>query len=139
MAVGIEDVAERWARRVGVEDLTRSRSQRRNLDRRSDALCLPHPFVISKDKGLILYDRPTRRAAKLIAPELRHWGVGTSGKIISRVQCTVSNELIQIAVEGVRARLRDRVYDSARGLAVFGREASGEDREFLNGVHAQRG
>jgi len=34
-------------------------------------------------------------------------------------------------MEGVRARLDDRVYDSASGLPVFGREAVGQNGELL--------
>ncbi len=40
-------------------------------------------------------------------------------------------------MERVRARLTNRVYDSARCLTIFGRVVACQHREFLNGVHAQ--
>ena len=94
-------------------------------------------FVVSEDERLVLDDWPTRRAAELIAPELRQRGVAAPGEVISRVQRTVSYEFVHVAMEGVRAGLGDRVYDSAGGLPILGREPAGQNRELLNGVHTQ--
>ena len=58
-------------------------------------------------------------------------GVAAPGEVISRIQRTVSYEFVHVAMEGVRARLDDRVYDSASGLPVFGREAAGQNGELL--------
>src|SRR5712692_2097143 len=42
-------------------------------------------------------------------------------------------------METVRTGLGDGIYDSAGGLPVLSREAAGQYRELLNGVHAQGG
>src|SRR5260370_289717 len=42
-------------------------------------------------------------------------------------------------MEAVRTGLGDGIYDSAGGLPVLSREAAGQYRELLNGVHAQGG
>src|SRR5713101_9377114 len=113
----------------------RTRAIRRDSNCRRNSLCLAESFVVSEDKSLVLDDGPARRAAELIAPELRQRGVAAPGEVIPRVQRAVSYEFVHVAMEGVRARLGDGIYDSAGGLPILGREPAGQNRELLNGVH----
>src|SRR6267143_1829933 len=116
---------------------TRPRAIRRDSNRRRYPLRLAESFIIPEDERLVLDDWPTRRAAELIAPELRQRGVAAPGEVISRIQRTVSYEFVHVAMEGVRARLGDGIYDSAGGLPILGREPAGQNGELLNGIHTQ--
>src|SRR5260370_4481027 len=117
----------------------RTRAVRRDSNCRRNSLRLAESFVVSEDKSLVLDDGPARRAAELIAPELRQRGVAAPGEVIPRVQRTVPYEFVHVAMEGVRARLGDGVHDSSGGLPVFGREAAGQNGELANGVHTEGG
>src|SRR5882762_179519 len=116
---------------------TRPRAIRRDSNRRRYPLRLAESFIIPEDESLVLDDWPTRRAAELIAPELRQRSIAAPGEVIPRIQRTVPYEFVHVAMEGVRARLGDGIYDSAGGLPVFRRETPGQNGKLLNGVHTE--
>src|SRR5260370_19002218 len=58
-------------------------------------------------------------------------------KIVPGVESTISEELVNTAVNLIGAGPRNRVDYPSRGLPVFSGVVAGQDGEFLNGIHAQ--
>ena len=55
-------------------------------------------------------------------------------EVVGRVERVVTEELVETAVQAVRARLERDADDAGRGAAVFGRVAVGDDLELLDRV-----
>jgi hypothetical protein len=125
----------RYGRISVAEDAVASVQSRHGLDR-SNALGLPNGFEVGKEEGTVLNDRSASGPAELIALERRLRGGGILEEI-PRVEGTVPEKLINAAVERIRARSRNGVNDSTRGLAVLRRIVTGKDRKFLNGIHTE--
>ncbi len=83
---------------------------------------------------MVLYDRPTKGSAELIALE---WRSLPGFKEVCRVELAVANEFVPAAVDLIRPGSRDRVDHSAGGLSVLRRVVAGDDRELLDRVNAQ--
>src|SRR5207244_5179105 len=94
---------------------------------------LTKSLVIREDECAILLDRSSQRTSELIPLERRNPRV----KEISRIQGAVPQKFIDASVEGVRARARYGINDSARGPAVLGGVVASQHRKLLNGVDAE--
>ena len=93
------------------------------------------PLVVGEEEGLVLPDRRPQGGAELVAGQGRLRGGLV--EVVARVQRVVAEELVAGAVEGVRARARDRVDDASRRAAVLRRVVARQHRELLDGVDAQ--
>jgi len=113
-----------------------TRIVRRDRNRRRNPLRLAESFIVSEDESFVLDDWPTRRAAELIAPELRQWGVAAPGEVISRIQRTVPYEFVNVAMEGVRADLV-MAFTTPPVPSHTRPRTPGQNGELLNGVHTQ--
>src|SRR5437660_7828408 len=98
-----------------------------------DPLVLPELFVIAEDERLVPLDRPARRAAVLVATEVRPLSV----EEVARIERAVSQELEHRAVKLVGPRLEDGGDDAAGRSAVLGGVLAGQDAEFTNGFDAE--
>ena len=58
-------------------------------------------------------------------------------KKVSRIERAVAQELVSASMKLVCPRARNGVDDSTGCLAVFGGVIARQNREFLNGIHAQ--
>src|SRR6267142_1660665 len=113
-----------------------ARVVRGNCNSRRDSFGLAKPFVVSKDECFIFDDWSACRGAELIASELRQRSISTPGEVIPRVQRTVPDKFVGVAVEGVRAGFGDGIDDPACGLPVFCRADACQHGELLNSVDA---
>src|SRR5438477_4988773 len=98
-----------------------------------DPFVLPELLVIAEDERLVPLDRPARRAAVLVAPEVRSLGV----EEVARIERAVPQELEHRAMKLVGARLEDRRDHAAGRPAVFGGVLAGQDAEFANSLDAE--
>ena len=83
------------------------------------ALHDPQAFVIAEEEGLVLTDRATQTAPKLVLTVL--WLSTGSGEIIPRVEHVISHKLVHGAMELVGTRFSNQIYDGARRFPDFGR------------------
>ena len=95
--------------------------------RRGDGFCI---LVAEKEKQLVLLDRSTDHAAKLIALQLVH----RRRKCVPRIQISVAEEFKGSAVEIVGARFRHHFDRARRVLPVLGRHGTGLHLELLQRV-----
>src|SRR6185369_8047717 len=94
-------------------------------------------LVAAEEEQPIPSNRPTERPAKLVAIEavVLARAVGAPrGKLMLCVEAVVAPELERVAVEQVRARLRDGVDRRARVHAAPRRERARLDAELLQRV-----
>src|SRR6185312_9553401 len=78
-------------------------------------LCPPLPFIVHKEKSLVLLDRPAKRGAKLVLPKhVEAW----QSQNRFRVDVVVLNVLIEGTVQVIGARLGDNVYNAAERASV---------------------
>ena len=95
-------------------------------------------MIRAEKKRLVLNDRATNGAAKLIAfklvPSFILRRLPASGEWrgpVSRVENRIADELKRISVKGVGSRLRNNVNHCAGILAIFGAVVTGLNAEFL--------
>ena len=81
-------------------------------------LVLPDTFVVSEDKGLVLYDCSTGRPAELNAPERRDGADRVEE--ISGIKNLVAIEEISGAVHLIGTRLGDGIDNRARSASILG-------------------
>ena len=97
-----------------------------------DPLVLAQPFVAAEEERPVLHDRPAKRSAKLVAPEIRLLVV----KVVLAIELVVAEELERRAGKVIRPRLGDDVEHTSAGAAVLGAHRVGDDAELLDGFHA---
>src|ERR1700730_17054877 len=71
-----------------------------DVDQRADSLALAKSLVVAKKESVVLANRPPSGCPELVPPELRDRG---GIKVVPRIQRTVAQELIRVAVEGIRS------------------------------------
>jgi hypothetical protein len=89
-------------------------------------------FEADKVKQAIALHRATSGAAKLIARKRRFAG---DIKVVRRVECVVTMELVRTAAKSVRARLGEHVDLAATHSAKLRAVRVGFDAELLNRFH----
>src|SRR5437763_4365722 len=103
---------------------------------------------VSKEEKLLSNDRPAKRSAELVVAQLRLIGyalrvkaedavvnaLGPSSRGLVGIQCVIAEELKQIAMVVVGARLDGGAYDSALVNAEFSRSVLRNQVKFLNGI-----
>ena len=95
------------------------------------AFAVALPFVIGEEKVLVLADGTAESGAVLVAVQR----LGGGGEEVPRIHGVVAEELVEIAVEGVTARLRHHRCGGAGGLPVLRRGVERQDAELAHGVH----
>jgi hypothetical protein len=111
--------------------------QRRHKACDGNALGLSDALVVREEKCTVLDNRSADRAAKLIPLERCFRDASRILKEIRGIQCAIAQKLITASMECISSRTRNGVDYSTRSLSVLSRIIAGEDRKFLNGVHAQ--
>src|SRR6266403_2456205 len=79
-------------------------------------LHLPRALIIREPENFVFPERPARRIAKLIAPQ---FGLACR-KVILGIQLVVTQELKNVSVKSVGARLSDGIDDRTAEFSVFG-------------------
>ena len=96
---------------------------------------LAQGLVAGEEEDLIFFDGPPKRPAELVALEL---GLALGVEEVARVEVVVAVELVERAVEGVAAGLRDGVDLPAEVAPVLGAVGVGLDAELADGLKAER-
>src|ERR1700680_2226530 len=107
---------------------------RRHRIHTSDTLGLAYALVVAKDENPVPPNRPSRGSPELIP--LERWD-DVAVKEVSGVERAIAQKLVDTSMKLVRPRARGGAHDAARSPAVLSRIVACQDREFLNGVHAQ--
>src|SRR5579872_6753201 len=112
-------------RNTGPADGRRRRAGvRKHIARQGQSLTMPQSFIGEKEKRLVLVNRATKIAAKLIALKRRH-RQRSPGRAQAIVECiagieeVVSNVIVELAVEFVGAGAAGNIDDRPRIAPVF--------------------
>jgi hypothetical protein len=131
--VGAHGHRDRAAARGGQDPLARGLV--RNDRRDGLAEPLAQALVAEEEEALVLAQRPRERGAELVAAEV---GLLVGIEEVAGVERVVAVVLVEAAVPGVLARLRDHV-DLAAGVAAeLGRVGVGLDAELAHRLGAER-
>src|SRR5579863_1229485 len=98
---------------------------------------MAYPLVVEEDESLVLANRAPDRGAELVLPVDRCRQASAIREEIVRVQGSVAQELVCVAMESVGPRLADGVDHAAGGPPILGRVVAGDHGEFLDRIHAQ--
>src|SRR6266849_1726692 len=113
--------------------VARTSRSRRNGGYLGDSLRLPQSFVITEDECAVLPDRPSSRAAKLIAAEGRLRPI----EKISRIQRAVAYVFECVAMEIPSSGTCRSPDDSARGAAILCRVVARKNRKLLDRIRPE--
>src|SRR6185437_13861430 len=96
---------------------------------------LPKGFVISEEKQLVLFERSTERAAKLIAAERGH---GTLIKEVPGVKHAVADKFENCPVDRISAGPRHELNLCAGALSILRAVGIAENIDLTNAIDAQQ-
>ena len=100
----------------------------------------PSAFIVPEDKKFVLADRPSRRSAELIPPQLTLSYLRREEVLVqtNRIEFVVAHKLPCRAVELIRPGFDGRIDHGSASSTEFRAEVAGLHLEFLNRIRRRQ-